>query len=890
MQPIPSNLRHLDVSFNRLNALPDWIATCSSLQHLFASNNQLETLPDHLFVHDDAVVSALHTLQLDYNSLRSLPPMSPLHRVPLQELFLQNNLIDDLPEHFFSACPQLLVLNVSSNNLQTLPIIADGPAPMERLYATSNYLTDRVLDTLTQLNQLKIIHAAYNRLTTFPESCAQNWPDLEELVLSGNNLQHLPENLAAMPNLKILRVHSNRLQSVPPLARTITLRVLDLAHNQLDKINLVALVSKRLTFLDLSCNNQLQVDPHQLQACRQQRPMSLVDVSGRNRSTLPSTAASHPTSSYTLSASNQPDQLNTIGDDSDNGYGEPPWKIGFSETAGSAAAKLYISQLRLPCFCNNEGLFGIIDGESSRMLPTTLATSIPRILLDERTTTKETSVDYMKYTLLAAHRELKLDGQRQGADAVLCHISLNDPSAPYATATTASSRRRFVLRVASVGQATGILIRKSGADLQLAPNTPNRQIGNSCAFPVIVPDPEVCEITLTDQDEYLVLANRKLWEVLTATAVAKEIRRERNVILAAKRIQDIAQSYGAEENLSLIIVKFNSNLGTDSDYFMRELRHTIGAAAASGGGRKPISNSGFCKCGCCCESTNNCCHGSGVGALQFIRQPSNRSDRSSPSGQSDQTAASSSEMSLYKKISDATSTITSRRSNGSIINNNYVSANERKSIRGAVHRAVRARIEEEKEDIAAIESDSAVSEEQFKCWEYMLEQNTQLLFDKELNTISKAFTKKSATNRGGGGSSSTLAKQQPLSMSTPALSFNEHSPKPVVAQYHQQQQQQQRQNISRSSPFLSRQFGSARSFHPQSTGLFKSLRFGSDRLSSTVQPIGGPNAAYFGSLQRLMPYNLEYDFAVMGERMPPDDSIEYDRRMQQYWGVATTEL
>lgn len=854
-------LRHLDVSFNRLCTLPDWTATCDHLQHLFASNNQLDALPDHLFMHEK---SALHTLQLEYNSLRCLPPMPAQRRLPLQELFLQNNLIDDLPEHFFAACPHLIVLNVSSNNLQTLPIAMTDASTtnIERLYATSNYLTDRVLDTLTQLTSLKIIHAAYNRLTTFPESCAVNWPDLEELVLSGNNLQHLPENLAAMTNLKILRVHSNQLQSVPPLARTITLRILDLAHNQLDKINLVALVSKRLTFLDLSCNNQLQVDPHQLQACRSQRPMSLVDVSGRNRSTLPSSALPHNSSGQSEPAA---------------GDYEPPWKIGFSETAGSAAAKLYISQLRLPCFCNNEGLFGIVDGESSRMLPTQLATSIPRILLDERTA-KETSADYMKYTLLTAHRELKLDGQRQGACAVLCHISLADHLATYAGGT---SRRRFVLRVASVGQATGILIRKTGADLQLAPTTPNRQIGNSSAFPGIVPDPEVCEITLTDQDEYLVLANRKLWEVLTAAAVAKEIRRERNVILAAKRIQDIAQSYGAEENLSLIIVKFN-NLGTDSDYLMRELRHTIGVGGGGGGGRKPVSSvSGFCKCGCCCESTNNCCHGGsgGGGALQFIRQPSNRSDRSSPSGQSD---AASSEMSLYKKISDATSTITSRRSSGSNANNNSYATNERKSLRGAVHRAVRARIEEEKEDAAGIESDSAVSEEQFKCWEYMLEQNTQLLFDKELNTISKAFTKKSAPH------SRLSLGRQPLSMSTPALcSFDEHSPKPVVAQYHQQHK-----NYSRSSPFLSRQFGSARSFHPQATGgLFKSLRFGSDRLSATAaHPIGGPNAAYFGSLQRLMPYNLEYDFAVMGERMPPDDSLDYDRRMQQYWGVATTEL
>jgi PH domain/leucine-rich repeat-containing protein phosphatase len=39
-----------------------------------------------------------------------------------------------------------------------------------------------------------------------------------------------------------------------------------------------------------------------------------------------------------------------------------------------------------------------------------------------------------------------------------------------------------------------------------------------------------------------------------------------------------------------------------------------------------------------------------------------------------------------------------------------------------------------------------------------------------------------------------------------------------------------------------------------------------------------------------MPYNLEYDFAVIQERAALD-SLEQDAsRMQQYWGVATTEL
>jgi PH domain/leucine-rich repeat-containing protein phosphatase len=64
------------------------------------------------------------------------------------------------------------------------------------------------------------------------------------------------------------------------------------------------------------------------------------------------------------------------------------------------------------------------------------------------------------------------------------------------------------------------------------------------------------------------------------------------------------------------------------------------------------------------------------------------------------------------------------------------------------------------------------------------------------------------------------------------------------------------------------------------------VRFGSGRQVLN----GGPNAAYFGSLQRLIPYNLEYNFSVIQERGGNQDSLEQDSRMQQYWGVTTTEL
>lgn len=94
------------------------------------------------------------------------------------------------------------------------------------------------------------------------------------------------------------------------------MQVLDLAHNHLDRVNLATLVPPQLQFLDISCNSRLHVDPRQFQVYRSQRPISLVDVSGQNRPSLPS----HPHQQEIVSA--------------EKGL-EQPWRLGFSETAGS---------------------------------------------------------------------------------------------------------------------------------------------------------------------------------------------------------------------------------------------------------------------------------------------------------------------------------------------------------------------------------------------------------------------------------------------------------------------------------------------------------------------------------------------------------------------------
>lgn len=759
-----------------MTTLPQWLSGCSDLTTLHASNNELTSLPDHLFCSE---LSSLRNLHLAHNKISCIPSM-PRLRAPLKELLLHDNCIQSLPENFFSVCDRLCILNLTNNRLSRLPHARATSHSLERLYLTANCLTDDVAQVIIAFRGLKILHIAYNCLTSLPDMCINFWPDIEELVLSGNSFLKLPENLPQLNKIKIIRAHSNRLQTVPMFACNATIKILDFAHNELDSVDLRLLAPKQLKFLDISCNKKLQVDPSQFNAYRCQRPLSLVDVTGRY-----SQPWTHKTGCH--------EELN----------GLTPWITGFSETPDKCL-QLYCAQIRLPSFCNKEGLFAIIDGETDIEVPKILQSTIPGLLLEEKSI-KETLNDYMKYVVLSAHRELKEKGQRKGASLVMCHLCpINLPENGFG-----QTSRRYNLRIANVGNTKGILSRRNGP-LTLSTEN-NKRLGYSIRYPNSIPDPDVIQTLIKEDDEFLILGNENFWNAISVDTAISEARAERNPVLAAKRLQDLAQSYGIEDCLSVLIIRFDTGRA-NVDFMMRELRQTIN------------SNKSLCRSDCCCSRLEPCCHS--------VSPTKTNSDRSSPSGQSDRPSSATISHQHYASV---------RSQN---------KASERRSSRSGVARAIRVRVDEDKEEQRNDEQPN--SEEQFKCWEYMLEQNTQMIFDKELDNLSKGVR----SNAG------SLKNLKGLSGSSPQLNNSGKQSK---------------------VPFLSKHFGSARTF---GTSLKPDFRFGSGRV-----PNGGPNAAYFGSLQRLMPYHLEYDFDVIQEKTGhSQDSLDLEGRMQQYWGVATTEL
>ncbi|XP_065358697.1 protein phosphatase PHLPP-like protein [Calliphora vicina] len=843
ISPIPSKLYHVDISNNYFTELPKWLNECEMLESLNASHNQLQKVTEFLLT---SKTKKLRDLNLAYNNLRIIERLPERFEL-LEKLQLQSNEIQLLTDNLFAITRQSLkYLNLSCNKLQILPPVVEEwtvqDFVLERLFVTSNNLDDRIFEVLKQAKNLKILYAAYNKIGGIMDEYLKELENLEELMLSGNLLQQLPDSVCSLRQLQILRMHSNLLLFTPPLSKLTSLKVLDLAHNHLDHLDLISVVPQNLKYLDLSCNLQLQVDERQVQICRTQRKWSLVDVSGKNRLNLPTSKTEG--NQKETSAANQ--QIH-----------KPPWLLGFSETPGKCR-KLLVTQLRECKFRHDEALFGMFVSTSSHASAASkMAQMMPKLLQQERCV-KENIGEYMKYTLLAAQQ--KLSDQPLMA-ALICHISrentrFKDIVRPHKT-------KRYILRVASIGNAGAYLVRRtSNVELVSKQNNAYLKMPSSA---LTLKDPCIAECVLGNDDEYLIICNQGIWSVLDVDRIAREIRKEENVVLAAKRVQDIAQSFGSNENLSVIVIRFK-NIGTDVDYLIKELKQTVR--------RKPqilTGNSALMPNVCkraCCDRNTNCRHRLGS-TRQFAAIAARGSDRSSPSGQSDQ----------------ALSVVNHKQDN----ENEYILAH--------------ARVLEETTEMEMLdETDSVLSEEQFKCWEYMLEQNTQLLFDKELNTISKSFTKNRNSERKSTNRSpverydykSNLLKtnaQKFISTSSPQLLYSEVKKPPVGQHNHNHQPTSQQQQVS----FLSKHFGSSRSFGA-AYNLFTDGK-SRDSLASAVgysKLGGGPNAAYFGSLQRLMPYNLEYDFAVTQERSfldEDDDELdEHENRMRKYWGVATTEL
>ena len=119
---LADTLRRLDLSSNRLRALPDDLPRLRELRTLFCSDNPFETLPAVLGQCANLDLIGFKANTISHVPAEALPPR-------LRWLILSDNRVESLPETL-GDCPRLQKLALAGNRLTALPA---GLARCERL-------------------------------------------------------------------------------------------------------------------------------------------------------------------------------------------------------------------------------------------------------------------------------------------------------------------------------------------------------------------------------------------------------------------------------------------------------------------------------------------------------------------------------------------------------------------------------------------------------------------------------------------------------------------------------------------------------------------------------------------------------------------------------------
>lgn len=133
------------------------------------------------------LADTLELLDVSGNQLSTLPSDLPrLHR--LRVLFASDNLFTELPE-VLGQCPALTMIGFKANRIQHVPA---GALPKSLRWLI---LTD---------NQVALLPPNIGDCTS-----------LQKLMLAGNRLQALPDSMAQCQRLELLRISANPLASLP---------------------------------------------------------------------------------------------------------------------------------------------------------------------------------------------------------------------------------------------------------------------------------------------------------------------------------------------------------------------------------------------------------------------------------------------------------------------------------------------------------------------------------------------------------------------------------------------------------------------------------------------------------------------------------------------------
>lgn len=170
--------------------------------------------------------------------------------------------LQTFPQELFALADTLEVLDLSGNQLSTLPDDLTRFGKLRVLFASNNPFTalPRVLGRMPQLEMVGF--KACQIRTVAADSLP---PQLRWLILTDNQITELPDTLGERPRLQKLMLACNQLQSLPPgLAHSPRLELLRLASNRFEALPAEVLTMPALAWLAIAGNPMTQHSEQQV--------------------------------------------------------------------------------------------------------------------------------------------------------------------------------------------------------------------------------------------------------------------------------------------------------------------------------------------------------------------------------------------------------------------------------------------------------------------------------------------------------------------------------------------------------------------------------------------------------------------------------------------------
>jgi Leucine-rich repeat (LRR) protein len=239
----------LDLSTNSLEKLPQTIWSLCSLRYLNLSHNKIEIL--------------------EMSQSNSSAPL-------LEEILLQENQLESVPDELFTMFPSLNSLNLSNNKLQSIPSAVWTSPKLQELNLSLNLLTE--MPALSSGMEMSMFDSLpYLSLANSPEEEGPKSPDFvmvdfaknrEKLCrISVSSQDSAGHNLSSQNPHPVLTHHALWRQNVHVVtnqelsqkssySESSSLIALNLAHNSFHKIpKVLACLAPNLQRLNLSYNN-----------------------------------------------------------------------------------------------------------------------------------------------------------------------------------------------------------------------------------------------------------------------------------------------------------------------------------------------------------------------------------------------------------------------------------------------------------------------------------------------------------------------------------------------------------------------------------------------------------------------------------------------------------